>query len=190
MKIKNIWLHFKKICTHKHYVRQYCWKVGLYKRGLTHDLSKFSPTEFWEGVKYYQGDNSPIDACKKANGYSKAWLHHKGRNSHHYEHWQDNFDNGGNPLLMPFEDSAEMLCDYLGAGHAYWGKDFTYKKELFWWENKKSNPLAMHPINKEFISQALKEINEKGIAFLNKKNLLKLYNELKNSWTGMEDIFW
>ena len=188
--IKNSFKHFKKICKHKYYVGKYCWKVGLYWQGITHDLSKFSPIEFWESVKYYQGDRSPIDACKEDKGYSEAWLHHKGRNKHHYEYYQDNFDKGGEPLLMPYKYSVEMLCDYLGAGHAYWGKNFTYKGELAWWENKKSNPLAMHPINKAFISQALEEINENGIIFLNKKNLLNLYNELKNNWTGMEDMFW
>ena len=67
--LKNILLHFKKICVHKHYVRKYCWKVGLYWRGITHDLSKFSPVEFWESVRYYQGNSSPIDACKKDKGY-------------------------------------------------------------------------------------------------------------------------
>ena len=190
MKIKNIWLHFKKICTHKHYVRQYCWKVGLYKRGLTHDLSKFSPTEFWEGVKYYQGDNSPIDACKRANGYSKAWLHHKGRNSHHYEHWQDNFDNGGNPLLMPFEDSAEMLCDYLGAGKAYMGKNFNYSKEYEWWINKRKNNLAMHQVNKDFIECILIDLMSQGNKILTKEYLKYVYDKLVNSYTGMEDLYW
>ena len=155
MKIKNILLHFKKICIHKHYVRKYCWKMGLYWQGLTHDLSKFSPIEFWESVKYYQGDRAPIDACKEVNGYSKAWLHHKGCNKHHYEYWQDNFDKGGETLLMPYKYAVEMLCDYLGAGHAYWGKNFTYESEIEWWKKKKSNPLAMHPAIQTFIGMSL-----------------------------------
>lgn len=155
MKIKNIWLHFKKICIHKYYVGKYCWRMGLYWQGLTHDLSKFSPIEFWESVKYYQGDRSPIDACKEVHGYSKAWLHHKGRNKHHYEYWQDNFDQGGQPLIMPYKYAVEMLCDYLGAGHAYSGKNFTYESEIEWWKKKKSNPLAMHPAIQKFIEMSL-----------------------------------
>lgn len=101
--ISNIFKHFKKICIHKYWVFYYCCKAGIPLQGLVHDLSKFSTTEFWESVKYYQGTSSPIDACKKANGWSAAWMHHKGRNKHHYEYWQDNFDNGGNPIEMPMK---------------------------------------------------------------------------------------
>lgn len=110
--IINTFRHFKKVCTHKRWVFYYCCKVGIPFQGLVHDLSKFSPTEFWESVKYYQGTSSPIDACKKENGWSAAWMHHKGRNKHHYEYWQDNFDNGGNPIEMPMKYKKEMLCDY------------------------------------------------------------------------------
>ena len=77
----------------------------------------------------------------------------KGRNKHHYEFWQDNFDNGGTPIEMPMKYKKEMLCDYLGAGNAYYGKDFSYQKELDWWKNKKSKPLAMHPNDKAFIDK-------------------------------------
>lgn len=101
--IVNAFKHFKKICTHKHWVFYYCRKAGIPLQGLVHDLSKFSLIEFWEGVKYYQGMSSPIDACKKDKGWSGAWLHHKGRNKHHYEFWMDNFDNGGSPIEMPMK---------------------------------------------------------------------------------------
>lgn len=153
--IANAWKHFKTICKHKYWVGYYCFKAGIPWRGIKHDLSKFSPTEFWESVKYYQGTSSPIDACKKANGWSKAWLHHKGRNDHHYEYWQDNFDKGGEALLMPKECVIELICDYLGAGRAYMGANFTYKKEYQWWLEKKSESLAMHPKIKEFIDCVL-----------------------------------
>jgi hypothetical protein len=155
MKVSNAWKHFKTICKHKYWVGHYCFKAGIPWRGITHDLSKFSPIEFWESVKYYQGTSSPIDACKKANGWSKAWLHHKGRNDHHYEYWQDNFDKGGEALLMPKECAIELVCDYLGAGRAYMGKEFTYASEYKWWAAKRSNPLAMHPKIKEFIEYVL-----------------------------------
>lgn len=151
----NAWKHFKTVCVHKYYVFKYCRAAGIPWRGIKHDLSKFHPIEFFESVKYYQGTSSPIDACKKDKGYSKAWLHHKGRNSHHYEYWQDNFDKGGEALQMPFNDALEMLCDYLGAGHAYMKKDFTYLGELKWWLNKNQHSLAMHPQTRLFISDML-----------------------------------
>lgn len=155
MKIKNVIGHLKTIHIHRKWVRHYCFYAGLYWQGLTHDLSKYSPTEFLESIKYYSGTSSPIDACKKDKGWSKAWQHHKGRNKHHYEYWQDNFDNGGEPLLMPYEYALEMLCDYLGAGRAYMKENFSYENEYQWWQKKKKNPLAMHPANKDFIEKML-----------------------------------
>lgn len=145
--LKNTIAHWKKIRTHRKWVRRYCWKQGLFWQGLTHDLSKYSPTEFFESVKYYQGTSSPIDACKKANGVSYAWMHHKGRNPHHYEYWQDNFDRGGQPVLMPYKYFVEEMCDFIGAARAYLGKDFSYVKEEEWWKKKREN-CAMHPNNK------------------------------------------
>ena len=164
MKIKviNIFKHFKKICIHKYWVFYHCCKMGIPIQGLLHDLSKFSLVEFWEGVRYYQGTFSPIDACKKENGWSPAWMHHKGRNKHHYEYWMDNLDDGGTPLEMPLKYKKEMLCDYLGAGRAYYGKDFTYEKEYEWWQNKLSKPLAMHDSNKDFISMYMELLKVYG----------------------------
>lgn len=135
--IKNIWFHLRKIQTHRKWVKHYCYAIDLYKQGFLHDLSKYSPTEFWEGVKYYQGDSSPIDAAKKDKGYSMAWFHHRGRNYHHYEMWQDDFDHGGKPLIMPYKYFAEMVCDYLAAGRAYNGVNFRFSNELAWWEKKR-----------------------------------------------------
>lgn len=157
--IINTFKHFGKICKHKWWVFYYCCKAGIPWRGFMHDWSKFSPVEFWESVKYYQGTSSPIDAAKKDKGWSKAWMHHKGRNSHHYEYWVDNFDNGGVPLQMPYKDAVEMLCDYLGAGRAYMGKNFTYQKEYEWWVNKCKKPLAMHPNTLGFITRCMSQFN-------------------------------
>ena len=160
IKLKNIFKHFHKICTHKKWVFHYCRKAGIAWRGIKHDLSKFSPTEFWESVRYYQGDSSPIDAAKKSKGWSKAWMHHKGRNSHHYEYWMDNFDNGGEALIMPFDDALELLCDYLAAGRAYMGKGFSYTAEFQWWRGKQSKPLKMHPVVQWFVSTTLADLAE------------------------------
>jgi len=71
------WKHFCTINHHKHLVMKGCFAVGLYKQGLLHDLSKYTPTEFLVGCKYYQGTMSPNNAERKDKGYSSAWLHHK-----------------------------------------------------------------------------------------------------------------
>lgn len=176
--MKNFFKHLKTVIIHRYWVCYYCFKAGLYWQGLVHDLSKFSPTEFFESVKYYQGTSSPIDACKKEKGYSLAWQHHKGRNKHHYEYWQDNFDNGTTHLIMPFKYNLEMICDYLGAGRAYSGKNFTYKGELEWWNNVKRSKKAMHPVNMKFTDKMMKLISINGIKILNKNNyqLQQLYD--------------
>ena len=149
--LKNSWLHLKKIITHKYYVAKYCFKVGLYWQGIIHDMSKFSPTEFLESIKYYVGTSSPIDACKKDKGYSLAWFHHRGRNYHHYEMWIDNFNNGGVALLMPKKYAYEMACDYVGAAKSYMGANFTWSGELKWW-NVKKQKAKMHEKIVSFLS--------------------------------------
>ena len=183
MNIKKAWLHFKKICKHKYYVGKYCWKIDLYWQGIVHDLSKFSPIEFFESVKYYQGNRSPIDACKEKKGYSKGWQHHKGRNPHQYEYWIDNLDHGGEALIMPREYAFEMICDYIGAGKAYMGKNFTYAKEYQWWQEKKNKPLMMHPVIIYFIEDvlyALKEHSEEEI--FKRGKMERYYNKALYEW--------
>lgn len=157
----NAFKHFKKICVHKWWVFYYCCKVGLVWQGIKHDMSKFSPTEFFESIKYYKGTSSPIDECKRINGYSMAWQHHKGRNAHHYEHWTDNYDKGTTYIKMPFKYAAEMYCDYLGAARAYMGKSFTFEKEYNWWINIKGPTVkAMHADTNRFITNALHQTIE------------------------------
>lgn len=148
-------------------------------QGITHDLSKFSPIEFWESVKYYQGTRSPIDACKEKNGYSIAWLHHKGCNKHHYEYWQDNFDKGTTHLRMPFKYALEMVCDFLGAGNAYCGDKFTLQGELEWWYTKnKDGHIAMENGTWEFVNAMMHIMaTENSTDVLRKKRAAKIYKK-------------
>lgn len=122
--------HFQTITRHRHLVCRYCMRLGLVWQGLTHDLSKYSPTEFIPGAKYYQGYRSPNDAERMDTGISLAWLHHKGRNRHHLEYWIDYrvHDDGsvhfeGNP--MPLRYIAEMFCDRVAASKVYMGERYT-----------------------------------------------------------------
>ena len=150
IKIRNVLAHIRKIINHRRWVRRYCFKAGLYWQGLVHDLSKYSPTEFWESAAYYQGTSSPINACKKECGYSMAWFHHRGRNRHHWEYWVDDFDEGMIPKLMPEKYAIEMFCDFLAAGKAYMGKNFTRQAEFAWWKQKRKK-YVMHPVIMDFI---------------------------------------
>ena len=150
MNYKNFFAHWKKVRTHRKWVRKYAFELGIPWQGLIHDLSKYSPTEFFESVKYYQGTRSPIDAAKEDKGYSTAWFHHRGRNKHHHEYWIDNFDKGMTFNIMPYKYFVELICDYLAAGRAYMGDDFSYAKELEWWKSKRGT-IAMHPAQIEML---------------------------------------
>lgn len=147
------WLHFKTICKHKYWVMRYCRKCGIAKQGLLHDLSKFSPTEFWNNARYVVPGKSPIDVQKEKIGFSMAWQHHKGHNPHHYEFWMDKFDDGCYVTRMPFKYAVEMLCDNLAAGKAYQGDKFSYTSEWNWWQ-KQREIRNMHPDNRDFLELA------------------------------------
>lgn len=120
--------HLHTINRHRRLVRKHCFKAGLYYQGLVHDLSKYSPTEFFVGVKYYQGTRSPNVAERNMTGISTAWIHHKGRNKHHYEYWTDYDVETGDPLSykkMPRRYFVESLMDRIAACKVYRGKSYT-----------------------------------------------------------------
>lgn len=155
--LRSFFGHLRNIIVHKYWVFHYACKFGIPWRGFMHDWSKFHPTEFFESVKYYQGDKSPIPVCKKENGVSLAWQHHKGHNPHHYEYWTDNYD-GGTPTYhpMPYEYAMEMLADWFAAGRTYHGKDFNIMDEVDWWDNKKPT-IALAEPTKSFIELFMSE---------------------------------
>ena len=116
--------HLSTVCRHKRYVAHYCFRAGLYWQGLTHDLSKFSPTEFLPGVRYFQGNRSPNEIERNTNGYSLAWMHHKGRNRHHLEYWTDYINRQLVGVRIPPRFVVETFCDRVAASR-------TYKKEAY-----------------------------------------------------------
>ena len=100
-KWQKFWGHLRTVHKHRKMVRKLCFKCGLYWQGLTHDLSKYSHTEFWNGVKYITGTASPHVGERKVKGYSDAWLHHHNRNKHHAEYWVDIVDGKSVPVNIP-----------------------------------------------------------------------------------------
>ena len=117
--------HFLTITRHRHMVISFCWKSGLFWQGLRHDLSKYLPIEFVSGARYFQGTRSPNDLERRSEGYSKAWLHHKGHNKHHVEYWTDYPQGGGRygSIDMPLRYIVESVCDRLAACHIYLGDE-------------------------------------------------------------------
>lgn len=125
--------HLNTINNHKRLITIACFKCSLYKQGLLHDLSKYAPIEFLAGVKYWEGNASPINNEKKDLGYSNGWLHHKGRNKHHFEYWIDYAPNPHNGLIgikMPKKYVAEMVLDRMCASKNYMKDKYTEDKPL------------------------------------------------------------
>ncbi len=162
---KKIWGHFKTVTHHRHLVRHYCFKMGLYLQGLTHDLSKYSLTEFSTGARFYQGNKSPNGLERFSRGYSKAWLHHKGRNKHHLEYWTDydivNF-SGLEGLEIPRRYIAEMVCDRIAACRTYNGPAYTQAAPLEYYLRNRCEQSITHPKTKELLIMLLTMIKEKG----------------------------
>lgn len=114
MKLRNFFGHLNTVNKHRFLVFKLSIKAGIPLRGFLHDLSKYSPQEFFEGVKYFNDNVSPIKICKKEKGYSKAWLHHKGRNKHHFEYWYD-FNTPDKTPIIPYKYTVELICDNIAA---------------------------------------------------------------------------
>ena len=160
----SFWGHLKTVNRHRRLVRKYCFRLGLYWQGLTHDLSKYSPLEFWAGVKYFQGDHSPNDAQRREYGYSASWLHHKGRNRHHFEYWTDySLDGSGIAgVEMPKKYVAEMFCDRLAASKVYRGKDFQPGDPYKFFLHGKEKRLLIHPATSELLERILLVLRDQG----------------------------
>lgn len=162
--IHNFIGHSKTINAHKLMVMKHCFKVGLYKQGLLHDLSKYSFTEFIPGVKYYQGTRSPNSAQREIEGCSMAWLHHKGRNKHHYEYWIDytgSKDAVMAGMKMPINYVVEMFCDRVAASKIYNKDAYKDGDSLDYFMLGKGKHL-MHKDTEKLLMELLMMLKEKG----------------------------
>ena len=178
MNIKNVYLHLRLVLQHKWRVFINCAKCGLPWRGFMHDMSKFSPIEFFESAKYFQGNRSPITASRQDIGYSAAWLHHKGRNKHHTEYWFD-WECEVQPL-MPYKYMVECVCDKLAATRIYSGNKADYPKDKPLLHFRKfCKPDVMNPKTVEFIETVFTDIQTLGEdGVLNKKYMRETYDRI------------
>ena len=157
------WQHFKTITHHRWLVRGGCFRVGLYWQGLTHDLSKYTPTEFSVGARFYQGNRSPNGAEREAKGYSEAWMHHKGRNRPHYEYWTDMHPETRlyESVPMPRKYLVEMVMDRIAACRVYQGKNYTDGSALAYFDRSREKSL-MHPQLKQELGYILTMLRDEG----------------------------
>ena len=173
----KFWQHFKTITKHRLLVMDGCFRVGLYWQGLCHDLSKYSPTEFMIGVKYYQGTRSPNTAERDEKGYREAWMHHKGRNKHHFEYWTDISAETRQyaPLPMPRKYLVEMVMDRRAACMTYEGEAYTDGSALAYLrksqERFRMNPQTLREL--DYLLEMLQEQGEKKTFAYLKSHILK-----------------
>ena len=168
--VSKFFKHLHLVNRHRFKVFCLCLKAGEPWRGLVHDLSKYGAEEFWEGVKYFEGSYSPIKNCKLENGYSKAWIHHIGRNKHHYEYWYDY--NAEIPApIMPYKYFVEMVCDSLAAGMIYQGKDWDQEYQMHYWLRVREKA-RIHPKMDKLLTKVYTDVAKKGIDVVLKKEYL------------------
>lgn len=155
--------HFQTITKHRHRVIAHCAKAGILWQGLRHDISKYSPREFIPGARYYQGTRSPNVAERLEKGYSEAWLHHKGRNRHHFEYWTD-LDlktREYQPVVMPRRYLAEMIMDRIAACKTYQGKAYTDAAPLAYLDRANETRM-LHPQTRRELRFLLAMLKDKG----------------------------
>lgn len=155
--------HFRTIIKHRHMVIKHCKKAGILKQGLTHDLSKFSPTEFKPGAKYFQGNRSPNEGEREEYGYSLAWIHHKGRNKHHFEYWTDYNAKTRvmEPVKMPIKYVKEMFCDRVAASKIYMKENYDSSCPLKYFMRSKGKRM-IHPETSDFLEKLLIMLQNEG----------------------------
>ncbi len=165
--------HFITITNHRHKVISHCFRAGIGWQGLFHDLSKYTPIEFKAGAKYYQGNRSPNEKERELFGYSAAWMHHKGRNKHHFEFWTDYNPKTKQvePIKMPTKYVIEMFCDRVAASKTYQGEKYTDSHPLEYFLNGKAT---------RFIHSDTSDLLEKLLVMLNEKGEKETFSYIKN----------
>ena len=155
--------HFCTITRHRHRVIRHCFRAGIGFQGLFHDLSKYTPTEFIAGAKYYLGTRSPNEGEREKMGYSLAWMHHKGRNRHHFEYWEDidPVTKQYVPVKMPVRFVVEMFCDRVAASKIYQGEAYRDTHPLDYFMRGKSRR-RIHPESSDLLECFLRMLAEKG----------------------------
>ena len=167
------WKHLWVVNKHRFLVFRLCVRCGVIWRGLTHDLSKYSPTEFIEGATYFSGDHSPIPNCRKKVGYSLAWVHHIHHNKHHAEYWIDY----PRYIMMPYSYAVESICDRIAACKVYHKNDYTQKDALEYWNHTKERTPA-HPNLIQFYQTVFEDLAKYGEPYiLNKKYMKETYQK-------------
>ena len=147
------------VLRHKCYVFWECRKRGIVWLGITHDWSKFLPSEWFPYANFFYGESKK--EIRDETGYYKpyntgndnfdfAWLLHQKRNKHHWQYWILPLDDGGAQVFnMPIRYKKEMLADWIGAGKAH-----RTLSASFWYKQNK-HKMILHSETRLWIEKEL-----------------------------------
>lgn len=185
MHMKKLIKHLNVVIRHKFWVFYNCFKVGLFFRGLVHDLSKFEPLEFNRSVKYVCGNKSQTVKEREYNeGYSLITVTHTHKNKHHWQYWVDYDKDFIIIKKMPFKYALEFVLDMMAASKTYNKKNYSIERVIDFFETRKSHYL-LHPMTKKFVSSILLKYKEEGFKGIRKKMSKKIYDELDNKYSNI-----
>ena len=110
--------HLKTVNKHRFTVCKLCFHCGLYWQGLTHDLSKYSPVEFINGVKFYTGT-----AVSLREPFEKAGIYW-GYVVRVCEKWDEIFNDS------IYGEKYDFIIGTSDKGENYQKANFTKKKDF------------------------------------------------------------
>lgn len=173
---------------HKWLVMVHSFKCGIPLRGILHDLSKLSLSEFLPSAKYYNGHYSPIVNERKNEGlYSSVFTHHTNRNKHHFEYWISEYKGDFVLKAMPYKYALEYVCDMIAASKTYLGKEYKKDEPLKFFLSRYDHYL-MHSATKEFVKILLEKYAQNDFKALKKKTTKKIYENISKKFPFNEYV--
>jgi hypothetical protein len=195
------WDYLKYVIEHKKNVFIETWSMGLKLHAITHDLSKFRPSEFFPyaryfygkyGVKYKEEYNNPLARDEVAADFENAWKKHYIRNMHHWDHWTINWEDWTDllePHEMPTKYIKQMIADWNGMARKFGDTSQSYYlnhyKEIKLNDNSRIELERMlglnhFEVNSDLAWKTLEEIIDSCIASKETLNKLWYYGFLGN----------
>jgi len=155
------WSHLKYTTRHKYYVLIECIKEGIILRGITHDLSKFTPSEFSGYANFFfykngskkSNTHNNSDEIKKA--FDMAFDHHQNSNDHHWRSYisDGRYDNSMTFIReMPHDAAIEMVCDWIGAAKANYENEPDIPLP---WYKKNRHKMLLHTHTRKLIEEKI-----------------------------------
>ena len=138
--------------------------LGLGMGGMEGTCGAISAAAVLAGLKISTADLEKPNSKGTSYKASKAWLHHKGRNKHHFEYWIDvslNKEEGLVGNKMPVNYVAEMLCDRIAACEVYRGKNYTSAAPMEYYEFTKKY-ITIHPETRALLEKLLTILKDEG----------------------------